>query len=545
MDENKSNSGVFKKEKELKFIENIMIQKLDKKKNVNLSKEIAKRKKIFFRYMNEQFGKNFFKIKPESYLDLVDRCRTFYFSPDSQFLNNFPKLKKRILQEKKINNDKLLAKIDAGSLLYLSEAPRKKRNSNIRKTERLLTFSRNFALQNTKDLVSNEIIKLKFWKNNSKKNRKILKKRYARHCVKNSDHAENDNNEIENNEDDEMNKENNRYNPINSYYNNIPMIYNDGGLMDNYENINANENLKENYNYNSLKDSSFPSLINNTTPLKTFSNSKSINPISRNIKIIDLKKCINKTSLSSSLQTGLKNNLSVSQTLKYKKNINNKVELLNSQTKKCNFRLYNLINNNHSLPPENKLKNSELQFDINYALSESSNNNSKWKKNNKGTFSYLTYEKLNAAFENSLKGENINLLVKEAKDNMSSEGKIKKRELKHFPKRIFEVKEEYALKLVDKLFSRNKLMRIHMPEIKETLKEKREMKEHKYINELRDKAKFNHKKIIRMAFYLSKEKDRFNNKYHDTKRNKNYDKENKEEIKAKTNIDENNNIYIN
>ena len=84
-----------------------------------------------------------------------------------------------------------------------------------------------------------------------------------------------------------------------------------------------------------------------------------------------------------------------------------------------------------------------------------------------------------------------------------------------------------------------------MPEIKETLKEKREMKEHKYINELRDKAKFNHKKIIRMAFYLSKEKDRFNNKYQDTKRNKNNDKENKEEIKAKTNIDENNNIYIN
>ena len=274
MDENKSNSGVFKKEKELKFIENIMIQKLDKKKNVNLSKEIAKRKKIFFRYMNEQFGKNFFKIKPESYLDLVDRCRTFYFSPDSQFLNNFPKLKKRILQEKKINNDKLLTKIDAGSLLYLSEAPRKKRNSNIRKTERLLTFSRNFALQSTKDLVSNEIIKLKFWKNNSKKNRKILKKRYARHCVKNSDHAENNNNEIENNEDDEMNKENNRYNPINSYYNNIPKIYKDGGLMDNYENINANENLKESYNYNSLKDSSFPSLINNTTPLKTFSRYK-------------------------------------------------------------------------------------------------------------------------------------------------------------------------------------------------------------------------------------------------------------------------------
>ena len=47
-----------------------------------------------------------------------------------------------------------------------------------------------------------------------------------------------------------MNKENNRYNPINSYYNNIPKIYKDGGLMDNYENINANENLKESYNYN-------------------------------------------------------------------------------------------------------------------------------------------------------------------------------------------------------------------------------------------------------------------------------------------------------
>ena len=105
MDESSSDSYISIEETKPKFMENIMIQNLDKKRNVNLSLEITKRKKIFNRYIRNNFGQNFIKIKPESYLDLVDKCKTFYFSPESQFLSNFPKLKAKILKERNINKN--------------------------------------------------------------------------------------------------------------------------------------------------------------------------------------------------------------------------------------------------------------------------------------------------------------------------------------------------------------------------------------------------------------------------------------------------------
>ena len=104
---------------------------------------------------------------------------------------------------------------------------------------------------------------------------------------------------------------------------------------------------------------------------------------------------------------------------------------------------------------------------------------------------------------------------------MSSEGKFKKRELKLFPKRIFEINDDYALEMVDRLFSKDKIKRQRMPEIKETVKEIKEAKEHKNINVVRNRAKNNHDKIIRMGFYLEREKEKFlikNNKKHFQKR---------------------------
>ena len=284
---------------------------------------------------------------------------------------------------------------------------------------------------------------------------------------------------------------------------------------------------------NSIKDSSFPSIINNNNSLKNLSNEKeklnnlkSLNSISRNIKTLEIKKNL-KTSLNFSTKP---KSQSLFNSFKYKKNINNKVQDLNSQTKLCNIKLYNLIANNQICLPEKRLKNSDKDFDMNYSLSETTKNFSKWKKNNRGTFSYLTYEKLNEVNSKSLKANNIDEIVKEAKNNMSSEGKIKKRELRLFPKRLKEMKDEFALQMVDKLFSREKLERHRMPEIKETVKEQREMKEHLVVNSLRKKVKNNYNKIIRMGFYLTKRKEKFNltnNKYH----RKSYKKRNNYKLK--------------
>ena len=523
MDESSSDSYISIEETKPKFMENIMIQNLDKKRNVNLSLEITKRKKIFNRYIRNNFGQNFIKIKPESYLDLVDKCKTFYFSPESQFLSNFPKLKAKILKERNINNNKLLTKIDLGNLLYLSEA-RKKRylDQNDQKNERLITYSKNFSSQNTKDLISNEIYKATFWDKNAKKNDKILKNKFAHIIAKFFDKTDDKekeklvlfNNNLENSE---INKENKRYNPIITYYNNIAHLKNEYNSEDFDENLETNENFKESYtNMNSLKDSSFPSIINNTHSLKTFSNErekinnlKTINPISRNPKILDLKKKT-KTSFSSTIKPSLINNNSASSSsFKYKKNLNNKVMDLNFQTHLCNKQLYNLIDNNKTILPGKRLKNSEKDFDVNFALSESSNYPSKWKKNNQGTFSYLTYEKLNSTIEKNLQGEKTNVIVKEAKNNFESENNFRKRELKLFPKKIIEMRDEYALEMVDKLFSRDQLSRNKMPGLKETVKERREMREHRFVNILRNRAKINHDKIIRMGFYLAKEKEKF------------------------------------
>ena len=578
MAEISSDSSFLSQEQEQKFLENIMIQKLDKKRNLNLNTEIKKRKKMFDHLIYNKFGRNFLKIKPEAYTDFVDKCKTYYFAPTSKFLNNFPKLKQSLLKDKRVNlnNNKLLPKINMGSLLYLSEADKKRnRDPNARKTEKLMTLSKNFATQNIKDVISNEVYKVKFWDKESKKSNKILKNKYVNNFKNfilkniniidnntinkiNNESPDNKNNEeISNltpvkNEKDDLNqlddnknlepiKENKRYNPIIAYYNNIPNNYNERKKSQdnmNLMSIKTSLNLKEsNYNKNYIKDYSFSSLINKTNSLKTSSNEKEIinnikliNSISRNSKSFEIKRKL-RTSLNLSNKSKIKSNFN---SFRYKKNINNKVKDLNWQTKLCNIKLYHLITNNKTILPGKRLTNSEKVFDINYSLSETTKYLSKWKNNNKSTFSYLTDEKLNEVNSKSLKSDSINVLVQEVKNNMNQLNKIRKRELKLFPKRLHEIKDEYALQLVDKLFSRENLERHRMPEIKDTIKEQRELKQIQLINDLRTKAFNNYNKIKRLRFYLVQRKEKFNlteDKYH----RKSYKKRNNDDLKVNNN----------
>ena len=578
MSEISSDSSFLSQEPEQSILKNIMTQKLDKKRNLNISKEIKKRKKMFDHLIYDKFGRHFLKIKSEAYTDFIDKCKTYYFSPDSKFLNNFPKLKQSLLKEKRvnINYNKLLPKINMGSMLYLSEADKKRnRDRNARKTEKLMTLSKNFTTQNTKDVISNEVYKVKFWNKESKNINKILKNKYLNifknfilkniNIVNNDETDNNINNEIADdknieeinnlspvkNKNEDINqvddnqyiekiKENKRYNPIISYYNNIP---NNNGRKSSQDNINlmsikTSPNLKESNNkMNYIKDYSFSSLINKTNSLKTSSNEKEIinniksfNSISRNSKSFEIKRKL-RTSFNFRTKSKRFSNLNP---FRYKKNINNKVQDLNSQTKLCNVKLYNLITNNKTVLPGKRLTNSEKVFDINYSLSETTKHLSKWKKNNKGTFSYLTYEKLNQVNSKSLKSDSINVLVKEVKNNMNQIDKIRKRELKLFPKRLLEIKDEYALQLVDKLFSRENLERHRMPKIKNTLKEQREMKQIQLINELRNRTFKNYNKIKRMGFYLVQRKEKFNlteDKYH----RKSYKNRNNDDLKVNNN----------
>ena len=80
-----------------------------------------------------------------------------------------------------------------------------------------------------------------------------------------------------------------------------------------------------------------------------------------------------------------------------------------------------------------------------------------------------------------------------------------------FPKKIFKMKDEYALKMVERLYSAHKINREKVPEIKEVVKEDRENKQKNKIITLRKKAKFNHEKILKMGLFLTKEKEKFFN----------------------------------
>ena len=122
---------------------------------------------------------HFFDIKPESLIIFEKQLRKYFFSPNSKFLDNFPRLRKKLNLNNNINDNKLSSKINVGSLIYFSEANRKLiQNENIRTKEKIITFSKNFTTNYTKDIVNNEVNKVKFWDKNAKRIKKLLSKKY-------------------------------------------------------------------------------------------------------------------------------------------------------------------------------------------------------------------------------------------------------------------------------------------------------------------------------------------------------------------------------
>ena len=120
---------------------------------------------------------------------------------------------------------------------------------------------------------------------------------------------------------------------------------------------------------------------------------------------------------------------------------------------------------------------------------------------------YYEYEKFKLKTQNN--NNKINSLIKEVKNNLSAQNKFKKRELKLFPKRIYKMKDDYALEMVERLYSAHKISREKAPEIKEDIKEDKEIKNKKKVITLRKKTKSNHEKIVKMGLFLAMEKDKF------------------------------------
>ena len=172
------------------FHQDIMVQKLEKKKSA-LSTEITHRKKLLKKMFDLRFGKLFFKFKPESLIVLENQLKKYYFSPSSKFLQHFPRLRKKLLYDKREKFGNLSSKINVGSLLYLNETTKKKtKKEMLNKKENILTYSRNFSTQHSKDVINNQFYKYKFWDKNSKRIKKLLSKKFDNRYENNDSFSE-------------------------------------------------------------------------------------------------------------------------------------------------------------------------------------------------------------------------------------------------------------------------------------------------------------------------------------------------------------------
>ena len=553
------------------FRQDIMIQKLDKKKSLGLSQEISNRKKLLNRMFDARFGKFFLDIKPESLIIFEKQLRKYFFSPNSKFLDNFPRLRKKLNLNNNINDNKLSSKINVGSLIYFSEANRKlMQNENIRTKEKIITFSKNFSTNYAKDIVNNEVYKVKFWDKNAKRINKLLSKKYQDKKNKNI----NNNNENEDEKKIDLLKYHSQQVKNNNFINknltrNIENEYFKNRKFSNYSYsfnyfINKKKN-KENEKY--IEDKS----INNNTYNYTEPNINNNSQNNRTNSMINLNG--NKISLMKSYLNNLKyykHNINKYTKLNFTNNvkaessypsltfnINDNSSHLNNNILKIN-NSYISRNDQRFKEAKNKLFKStfhntnksikeliESSIECKRNLTEkvkklnkytikcnlklcklidNINKKSKLKKkkiknfdvkkdisddsiNNKNkVFNYYEYKK--KLKSKTHKTISISNLLRETKKNLFLDNKILKKETKLFPKKILVLNDHYALTMVERLYSASKIDREKSPEDEEKVKEKKGIANNYKIVNLIKMNKINHDKIIKMGEVLIQGKDR-------------------------------------
>ena len=171
-------SFLCEEDEELNLYQGIMNQNIGRKQ-ISMSREIKNKQKIINRLFKDKFDKNFFNIKFESLKEFESSLKVYLFSPESQFLNYFPRLKRKLIKAKKIKEEKLKEKINIGSLLFLSlNGQRNQNNKNI--NDKFFKMSKNLSSSMAKDILSNSLYKVKYEKKNKERLNKILSYRNLR-----------------------------------------------------------------------------------------------------------------------------------------------------------------------------------------------------------------------------------------------------------------------------------------------------------------------------------------------------------------------------
>ena len=117
-DDSISDSFFGENDKKINLFKDVMSKTVERK-NIIMSDEIKKKQKIINKLIKEKFGNNFIPIKFDSLTKFQKSLKTFLFSPQSYFLNNFPRLRRKLIKEEQIREKRLKEKINMGNLLYL------------------------------------------------------------------------------------------------------------------------------------------------------------------------------------------------------------------------------------------------------------------------------------------------------------------------------------------------------------------------------------------------------------------------------------------
>ena len=523
--ENKNDESYESVMDDINLYKGVMVQKIAKR-NVVLSNEITKKKKIINKLFKDRFGKNFLPIKLESLKCFETFMKFFLFSPQSKILSRFPKLKKKFLKEKDINYNELKAQINCGSLLYLSLSGNgAKLNKNI--NEKFFQISKNYSTSVSKDTISNQYYNVKVLQKNAKRISKILS------------FKENSNIKLE-----DINFDNNTINDtLKGQKNNLIKI-----IKRNNKSRNLSHDIFSQTKYTSnsmpyaLYEKFYPKFIkenknknntdnnnNNNNNLPeidlTNSNLKNINSISHNKKIekkfsFDPLKKYNSRNINSKLErmtSSLSNNndnsiktFSPYATFSHFHNKNNKIDLLkhtktfhndfntnvqnlNNHTINCNKKLIKLINGNIKEKKKDKKEENQEVINLKSILIDKKDLKKKKKKVNN---------------MKQIKG-----LIKKAKKDIEGEAtidKIRKKELKKFGKSLNIMNNEYALIKVSELFTKAQLKKKGTNYFQEELErlKKKKMREKKVFHS-RKTAKMNYLKMVKLKNNLIIIKDKF------------------------------------
>ena len=162
--------------------DNYLLKILEENKAIKINKEIKNKKQQIATMFRNKLGRDFLNAKPDSLILFEKLFGQCLFHPDSQFLEHFPKLRKKLLNERKISELKLKDKIDMGAMLYydLKGKGKKKTQYLDMAKEKRFAVSKNFESKATKDVVQAEYYQKTFWEKNKQK----LKKYYEKNMIK-------------------------------------------------------------------------------------------------------------------------------------------------------------------------------------------------------------------------------------------------------------------------------------------------------------------------------------------------------------------------